>query len=177
MPTDQIDLAKTRDTGPRSPKSILVAQYSLLVSIGTGIASVTYFTISGPDDTINLIGNTINVATVSSHDSALAGSTHINQSAKLVFSAAYLAVHQFTSWRYSQGYTQSCPYRMDRLRSICLKTCSLVIMAWLTNSVLGVMAASRAPFCEMGAKATREWTSITGCRIQRASVAGSMMAV
>lgn len=53
-----------RDSGPRSPKSILVAQYSLLVSIGTGTAGVTYFTISGPGDTVNLVGNAVNVATV-----------------------------------------------------------------------------------------------------------------
>ena len=68
MLTTRTDLARKRDTGPRSPRSILVAQYSLLVSIGTGIASVTYFSISGPDDTVNRIGNTINVVTVSSHN-------------------------------------------------------------------------------------------------------------
>lgn len=59
-------LARKSDSGPRSPRSILVAQYSLLVSIGTGIASVIYFWISGPDDTVNLVGNAINVITVGS---------------------------------------------------------------------------------------------------------------
>ena len=64
MPTTQAELARKQDTGPRSPRSILVAQYSLLVSIGTGAASVVYFWISGPDDTINLIGNAVNALTV-----------------------------------------------------------------------------------------------------------------
>jgi len=68
-------------------------------------------------------------------------------------------------------------YRINRLRSMCLRTCVLVIVAWLANSILGLMAAARAPFCEAGATATLEWKSITGCRIQRASVAGSIMAV
>lgn len=56
--------ASKRATGLKSPKSILVAQYSLLVSIGTGVASVTYFIISGPDDVVNIVGNVVNVATV-----------------------------------------------------------------------------------------------------------------
>lgn len=64
MPTARGSLTPKRDSGPRSPKSILVAQYSLLVSIGTGIAGVTYFTISGPGETVNLVGNAVNVATV-----------------------------------------------------------------------------------------------------------------
>jgi len=58
-----------------------------------------------------------------------------------------------------------------------LRTCVLVIVAWLATTILGSMAAARAPFCEVGATATLGWTSITGCRIQRASVAGSIIAV
>ena len=64
MLTAKAKLARKTDTGLKSPKSILVAQYSLLVSIGTGIASCTYFSISGPDDTVNVIGNAINAITV-----------------------------------------------------------------------------------------------------------------
>lgn len=55
---------RRKDTGLRSSKSILIAQYSLLVSIGTGIAGVTYFTISGPKDTVNIAGSAVNAATV-----------------------------------------------------------------------------------------------------------------
>lgn len=69
------------------------------------------------------------------------------------------------------------PYRIKRLQSVCVRTCVLVIVAWLATSILGLMAAARAPFCEASATATLEWTSITGCRIQRASVAGSIIAV
>lgn len=65
MLTVQAEAVEKRDAGLRSPRSILVAQYSVLISIGTGIASVTYFSISGPDDTVNLVGNAINVVTVS----------------------------------------------------------------------------------------------------------------
>lgn len=86
-------------------------------------------------------------------------------------SAAYLGIHQLSSWRYSQDFAHSSATRIDRLRSICLKTCALVIIAWLANSVLGILAAAKTPTCEAG------WKSITGCRIQRASVAGSIMAV
>ena len=57
-------LSSKRDVRFRSPKAILIAQYSLLVSIGTGTAALTYFTISGPDDVINLVGNLINLITV-----------------------------------------------------------------------------------------------------------------
>lgn len=64
MPPPQGRPGPTRDSGPRSPKSILVAQYSLLLSIGTGTAGVTYFTIAGPEDTVNLVGNAVNIATV-----------------------------------------------------------------------------------------------------------------
>ncbi len=64
MPPPQGRSGPTRDSGPRSPKSILVAQYSLLLSIGTGTAGVTYFTIAGPEDTVNLVGNAVNIATV-----------------------------------------------------------------------------------------------------------------
>lgn len=60
--------AGKRNTGPRSPKSILVAQYSLLISIGTGIACITYFSIAGPEEKVNVIGNTINVTTVHALD-------------------------------------------------------------------------------------------------------------
>ena len=57
-------IRQKRDVRFRSPKAILVAQYSLLVSIGTGTAALTYFTISGPDDVINLAGNLVNLIAV-----------------------------------------------------------------------------------------------------------------
>jgi len=71
--------ALNRDSGPRSPKSVLVSQYSLLISIGTGIAGVTYFTISGPKDTINLVGNTVNVATVIALEAVQIGKAMTNR--------------------------------------------------------------------------------------------------
>lgn len=94
-----------------------------------------------------------------------------------MLSTAYLVTHQFTAWRYSQSSDHLTQYRINKLRSVCLRTCAFVILAWLTNSVLGLMAAAQAPFCEASASATSEWKSIIGCRIHRASVAGSIMAV
>ena len=56
--------ALKQDVGLRSPKAILIAQYSLVVSIGTGTAGLTYFTVSGPDEIVNLVGTLVNLLTV-----------------------------------------------------------------------------------------------------------------
>ena len=175
MLTAEARLAREHDSGLRSPRSILIAQYSLLVSIGTGIASVSYFSISGPKDTINLVGNAINVVTVSRNHAS--GSVRTDVRPQLVFSAAYLVIHQITSWRYSQVAIRASRYRAEKLRIICLRVCALVVVLWIANTVIGAAAAAQAPLCEPEAKATSEWKSATGCRIQRASVAGSVMAV
>ena len=166
-----------RIAGKRLLIAIIASEYAVLVlsviNIGTGI----YIVMSGPKNNLMIAGEVMSLTGVSALRSTGPQLPRLMISTQALLTMIYLILHDVLPWRYRRASMGA--YRRDEisLRCACLVISGSMVLAWLAASVLALINAFIGSLCEVGGPSVSPEHISDACKVQLASVAGTLLSL